>query len=159
MKRAPLPSPKHARSAGGVVVEFALLLTLMISLFAGIFEIGRTFWYYDALSKATRNAARTMSISPKATIASAAVGAAKTQMALEAASAGVPGFSAGKVTITCLDDSLNDATCTNNVAPGGVRVEVTGYQVQMGAYVPFLLGGSPMYNVTLAPSTTMPYML
>ena len=151
------PSPsRHAR--GGAVVEFALLLALMITIMAGIFEFGRVFWYYDALSKATRNAARAVSVSNPASIASAAVGAARTQVNNAAASAGVPSFTTANVDVTCLDASFNTATCTDGTKPAAVRVSVTGYSVFLGSRIPFLLGGSTTYTVNLAPATTMPYM-
>jgi len=42
---------------GAAVVEFAIVLTLMLLITAGIFEFGRAFEYYDALAKATRDGA------------------------------------------------------------------------------------------------------
>jgi Flp pilus assembly protein TadG len=148
-----------ARQHGGVVVEFALLLPLMLTLLAGIFEIGRTFWYYDALSNATRNAARAISVSNKATIATVAIPAAKTLLADAAASAGIPNFTSSNVTVACLDAALNDTACADGSAPGGVRVTINSYQVAVGSYIPFIIGNSALYTVNLAPSTTMPYML
>lgn len=150
---------RPARQRGGVVVEFALLLPLMLTLLAGIFEIGRAFWYYDALSNATRNAARAISASNKATIATAAIPAAKAQLADAAASAGIPSFSSSNVTVACLDTALNDTACADGSAPTGVRVTISSYQVAIGNYIPFIIGNSAMYTVNLAPSTTMPYML
>jgi Flp pilus assembly protein TadG len=147
------------RQRGGVVVEFALLLPLMITLLAGIFEIGRTFWYYDALSNATRNAARAISVSNKATIATVAIPAAVQTLVDSAVSAGIPGFTTSKVQVTCLDSALNNSVCADGTAPTGVRVTITSYQVQVGSYIPFIIGASTMYTVNLAPSTTMPYML
>ena len=146
-----------ARQHGVAVVEFALILTLMVSLAAGIVEFGRTFWYYDALSKATRNAARTLSVSNPASI-TAAVTPAQSAVNAAATSAGVPNFSVSKVAVTCLDDSMNSAVCTDGTSPGGVRVTVTGYQVFLGTTIPFLLGASTTYTINLAPATTMPYM-
>ncbi|MES2018875.1 MAG: TadE/TadG family type IV pilus assembly protein [Pseudomonadota bacterium] len=151
--------PRHDRIAGqhgGAVVEFALMLTLLISIIAGIVEFGRTFWYYDALSKATRNAARTLAVSNPATI-STGVTAAKTEVAAAAASAGVPNFDTTYVTVTCLDNNLITASCTDGVSPGGVRISVDGYQVFLGTAIPFLVGASS-YTINLRPATTMPYM-
>jgi Flp pilus assembly protein TadG len=146
------------RTRGVAVVEFALLLALLITILAGIVEFGRTFWYYDALSKATRNAARLMAVSGKATIASVAVANAK-QLVVDAASAaGVASFTTSNVTVTCLDGTLADATCTDGTAPTGVRVQVTGYSIFLGSMVPFLVGASSSYTVTITPATTMPYM-
>lgn len=156
-----LSTPLKKRSAcqqGAVVVEFALVLTLLISMVAGIFEFGRAFWYYDALTKATRDGARLMSVSPKATIASAAVGDAKTQVTNAVTDAGVPGFANANVAVTCLTAAFVDSACADGTAPGGVRVQIVGYTMTIGQFIPFLIGASSSYSATLSPHTSMVYM-
>ena len=153
---SPLPG---AGQRGGAAVEFALVLTLLISVLAAIFGFGRAFWYYDALTKASRDAARAMSVAAKASIASQGVAAAETLVVEAAAAAGVPDFSAANVSVVCLDAAFADATCADGSAPGAVRVEITGYTMSVGQYIPFLLGASRSYTTTLAPRTTMRYML
>ncbi len=145
------------RQNGGAVVEFALLLTLLISLVAGILEFGRTFWYYDALSKATRNGARAVSVSASADILDA-VDAARAAVLADAISAGVPDLEDDHITIECLDVAMTVANCVAGTAPAGVRVSVTGYDMALGTVIPFLLDSATTYDVRLAPSTTMPYM-
>lgn len=152
------PTRPQQRQHGAAVVEFALLLTLLISIVAGIVGFGRAFWYYDALSKATRNAARGISVSNSATIASVAVDAAKSAVSTAATSAGLPGFTTANVGVACLDINLNATVCTNGTPPSGVRVSVTGYSVLLGSNIPFLVGASTTYTINLAPATTMPYM-
>ena len=148
-----------ARQHGAVVVEFALILTLLISMVAGIFEFGRAFWYYDALTKATRDGARLMSVSPKATIASAAVGDAKTQVFNAVTDAGVPGFTTANVEVTCLNAAFNAGpACADGTAPGGVRVQIIGYTMTIGQFIPFLIGASSNYAAELSPHTSMVYM-
>ncbi|HEU4776710.1 MAG TPA: TadE/TadG family type IV pilus assembly protein, partial [Telluria sp.] len=124
--RHPLPASAR-RYGGGAIIEFALVLTLMISIVTGILEFGRAFWYYDALSKATRNAARTLGVSSPATIASVGVGAARTEVSDAAALAGVRSFGTGNVVVTCFDSTLNATACTDGTSPAAVRVSVTGY--------------------------------
>jgi Flp pilus assembly protein TadG len=87
-------SYRSARQHGGAAVELALILIVLITMMAGIFEFGRVFWYYEALTKATRDGARMISISPKATIASVAVGSAKTLVVNSVLAANVPAFTA-----------------------------------------------------------------
>ena len=140
------------------IVEFALILALMVSLVAAIFSFGRAFWYYDALSKATRNAARTLSVSNPATIASVAVTAAKAAVSTDVSSAGLPAFSDANVSVACLDVNMNTVTCTNGTSPAGVRVSITGYTLLLGEQMPFLVGANSSFNVNLAPATTMAYM-
>ena len=154
-------SSRPARQQGAAVIEFALILTLLISMMAGIFEFGRAFWYYDALTKATRDGARLMSVSAKATIASVAVGTAQTLVANAVTAAGVPGFAVGNVAVTCLNGlnaAYSDSACTDGTAPGGVRVQIVGYNLLIGQFIPFLIGASSSYTATLSPHTTMRYM-
>lgn len=146
---------------GAAIVEFALVLALLITLMAGIFEIGRAFWYYDALTKATRDGARLMAVSPKASLTTAVTGGVaktKTQVADAVTAAGVPSFTTANVAVTCLDATFNDSTCVNGTAPGGVRVQITGYSMTIGQYIPFLMGASSSYSAALGPHTTMRYM-
>ena len=149
---------RSARQQGAAVVEFALVLTLLISLMAGIFEFGRAFWYYDALTKATRDGARLMSVSPKANIASSAVGLAQTQVTNAVANAGVPGFANANVAVTCLTAAFVDSACADGTAPGGVRVQIVGYTMTIGQFIPFLIGASSNYTADLTPHTTMRWM-
>jgi Flp pilus assembly protein TadG len=47
--------------SGTAIIEFALVLSFLLLLMVGITEIGRAFWYYDALQKAVRDGARCVS--------------------------------------------------------------------------------------------------
>jgi hypothetical protein len=59
--------------------------------------------------------------------------------------------------VTCLDASYNDSTCIDGTAPGGVRVEITGYAVNIGQTIPLI--GNSVRLINLTPRTTMRYML
>jgi Flp pilus assembly protein TadG len=146
---------------GVAIVEFALVLTLLITIMAGIFEVGRAFWYYDALTKATRDGARLMAVAPKANLTTAATGGvakAKIQVVDAVTAAGVPSFTTANVAVTCLDAAFNDSTCVNGTAPGGVRVQITGFSLTVGQFIPFLIGANSNYSASLTPHTTMRYM-
>lgn len=154
-------SKKANHQQGAAIVEFALVLTLLITLMAGIFEIGRAFWYYDALVKATRDGARFMSVTDKATLTTLVTGGialTKKQVADAATKAGVPNFAEGNVDVQCLDATFANTGCVNNAAPVAVRVQITGYTRTIGQLIPFLIGGSRNYSATFAPHTTMRYM-
>lgn len=156
----PIPARRQPSSQhGGAAVEFALILALLISILAGIFEFGRAFWYYDALTKATRDGARLMSVTDKASITPGGITAAQQAVVNAVTSAGVPNFTTANVSVTCLDATFNDASCTNGTAPGGVRVQIVGYSMTIGQFIPFLLGASSSYTADLSPQTTMRYML
>jgi hypothetical protein len=160
---------------GVAVVEFALLLSLLLIVVAGIVEFGRTFWYYDALTKATRDGARFMSSVSVNQIGSLANDltlppltpsgkcstdtdntynhTAKNIVYCAAVAANVPGFNIGDVDILC-----DGGTCGDDTTPQYIEVSIDAYPVAIGNWIPFVgLVGAP-WNVTLSPSTTMRYM-
>src|SRR2546427_6259762 len=113
--------PSLAR--GAAVVEFAIVLSLMLLITAGIFEFSRAFQYYDALAKATRDGARYMSAAPKATISSIAVSNAKDLVVAAANTANLaPWLTTGNVVVTCLDAVGAPVACVDGTAPVGVEV-------------------------------------
>jgi Flp pilus assembly protein TadG len=146
--------PSLAR--GAAVVEFAIVLTLMLLITAGIFEFGRAFQYYDALAKATRDGARYMSAAPKATISSVGVPAAKDLVVAAANAANLsPILTTGEVVVTC-----TPAACADGAAPPDMHIEVSisGYSINIGGVMPFVSGTTSYTGVNLAPHTTMRYM-
>ena len=152
---------RSARQQGAVVVEFALVLTLLITLMAGIFEFGRAFWYYDTLTKATRDGARLMAMVANTDI-EASVVLAQTRVVNAVSAAGVPDFDADNVAVTCLTATYGEIACSNVTPlvapPWGVRVQIVGYGMTIGQFIPFLIGANSNYTATLAPHTTMRYM-
>ncbi|KVQ63893.1 TadE/TadG family type IV pilus assembly protein [Burkholderia territorii] len=59
MKKRPI---RRSRMRGVAAVEFALVLMPMIVLATGVAEFGRAIYQYETLTKATRNAARYLSV-------------------------------------------------------------------------------------------------
>jgi len=150
LHRERLPSPPR----GAAAVEFAIVLTLMLLITAGIFEFGRAFQYYDALAKATRNGARLMSAAPKATISSVAVNDAKALVVATANAANLkPQLANADVVVTC-----TPAACADGTAPTDVEVSISGYTITIGGVMPFVSGTTSYTGVPLAPHTTMRYM-
>jgi Flp pilus assembly protein TadG len=143
--------PSLAR--GAAIVEFALVLTLMLLITAGIFEFGRAFQYYDALAKATRDGARYMSTAPKATISSVAVSNAQNLVVAAANTANLsPILTTGDVVVTCTP------ACADGTAPADVEVSISGYSINIGGVMPFVSGTTSYTGIPLAPHTTMRYM-
>lgn len=160
MRIPSLPSreARHRRQRGVAAVEFALVIIMMLLLVAGVVEFGRVFWHYDALAKATRDAARTLSTWPKATVASAGVAAARNLAVVNANAAALsPALETGQVQVECLNAAFAPVPCVDGTAPANVRARVTGYAIAIGAWVPFI-GVAGMGTPTLAPHTTMRYM-
>lgn len=59
MKRLPM---HRSRMRGVAAVEFALVLIPLIVLATGVAEFGRAIYQYETITKATRNAARYLSV-------------------------------------------------------------------------------------------------
>lgn len=154
----------RARQKGAAAVEFAIVISLLVLITGGIIEFGRVLWYYDALTKATRDGARFMSTANVTTIVSATTGgvATATTLVVNAANAaGVrPNLTGGNVDIQCtylVSEVEGDwGSCHNNVpVPVHVRVKISGYNVTFGSWFPIPLPSDPL---ALTPYTTMRYM-
>jgi Flp pilus assembly protein TadG len=135
-----------SRQRGAVAVEFALVIVPLLLIVGGVIEFGRVFWYYDALTKATRDGARYLSMvgPPLDTVS------AETLVKDEANAAGLSSFAPGNVDITCTPD------CTLPV-----HVTVTAsYTVRLGEWLPLSYsGGGSGVDLVLQPHTTMRYMM
>ncbi len=145
---------------GVAAVEFALVLIPLFLIVAGVVEFGRTFWYYDALAKATRDSARLMSMADKDSITSAKEAAENMAVSVANDARISPALSADNVLVECLSASYVSQTCTNGTAPSNVRVTIVDFSVDIGSWIPFvsMSGGSGWNDVLLSPSTTMRYM-
>lgn len=154
------------RQQGVAAVEFAIVLIVLLLIMAGIIEFGRAFWYYDALTKATRDGARLMSVADRENFSTGTfVSDAKNLVVHSANSANLnPLLGVGQVSVTCLDRDLNTTACGSglNAAQEYVRVAITGYTIDIGGFMPFLSasGGAPttFSGIALSPQTTMRYM-
>jgi len=153
MKRLSLTTKKEnfrARQKGAAAVEFAIVVSLLVLITGGIIEFGRVFWYYDTLTKATRDGARYLSTAPNP-LSNTDMTKAYGIVEDTAAKAGLPGFvGSNNVAISC--EPTTSPTCS---APDYVRVEITGYSVAFGSWFAMPL---PAGNWFLTPQTTMRYM-
>jgi Flp pilus assembly protein TadG len=151
---APETVMQARRARGAAAVEFAFLITLLLVIVAGIIEFGRTFWYYNALTKGTRDGARFLSLaraSPTVALDSNLIQQSKEIVVNAANAANVPGFSTADVAVEC------DPGCT---APTWVTVRIDAYPVTIGGWIPFFLPTSiTTWSATLSPYTSMRYML
>lgn len=159
----PAASHPPARQRGVAAVEFAVLVFVLLLIGAGLVEFGRTLWYYNALAKGTRDAARYLSTVPAGTLASQT--ATARNIVVQAATAAlVPGFSSANVSAVCMPTA-----CASVVQPSDVtQVTVSAsFPLSVGALFPFVTSGGDGYTfapgasgnaLTLAPHTAMPYM-
>lgn len=149
--------------SGAVVIEFALVLILLLMILAAAIEFGRVFWYYTALTKATRDGARQMSMLDSFT----SIADVRTLVVNEANAARVAQDGAvsvltnANVSTDCLDTDFTVVACSDDEPPANVRVAIVGFNVALGGWIPLLsnAGESDGFGtVTLNPQTTMSYM-
>jgi Flp pilus assembly protein TadG len=160
--------PQHGSryQRGAVAVEFALVIVVLLLIVSGIVEFGRVFWYYDALTKATRDGARLVSLANRGLLGDEA-GSNTTNNPVTALSIVRNEANAarlltplvdGKIEVRCIYATGSWVACDNrgptDTVPVHVRVKISGYSVQLGEWLPFVGAG----NLPLEPYTVMRYM-
>lgn len=159
-----MKSPCHYdRQRGVAAVELAFVLIFLLLLVAGIIEFGRAFWYYDALTKATRDGARLLSMAERDAF-TGTIDTARNRVVAAANTANLqPALDSGNVVVTCLNKDFISIACDSGAnAPDNIRVAISRYSIDIGGIFPFLspTGGDPTKysGVALAPQTTMRFM-
>lgn len=160
---------------GSSIIELAIIFPILLILFVGSAELGRLFYTYTTLAKATRTGARYLSTSRNAVNGDATqIAAAKLE--------------AKNMTVYGCKDRINDATCAatppvvpglttanvnlcdnfsvacNPVLPAGpvkyFRVEITSYNYAAGVWNLATMTGkaSSTFYFPLKPGTEMRHM-
>ncbi|HJV84029.1 MAG TPA: TadE/TadG family type IV pilus assembly protein [Noviherbaspirillum sp.] len=145
------------RQSGSAAVEFAILLIPLLLMTGVIVELGRAFWYYDALAKSTRDAARLLSITAPETFASSGIPSAAALVVNASRAAGIPAdLGTDDVTVICYDSNYQQANCEDGNPPHYLRVDVS-YTLTIGDLFPviFPTGRLTPLPITLDPGTTM----
>lgn len=140
---------------GTQMIEFAIVFPSLLLMFAGTVEIGRLFYQYTTLAKATRAGARYLSTVP--TVNATSIDAAK-----RVVMCGNPTICGDVNNPTILPNlTANKIVVTPPVAgaqPRYVTVEITGYTYQFLAFnLNTMTGGN--FNISLSPRTRMRYMV
>ena len=160
------------REDGSSMIELAIVFPFLLLLFAGTAELGRLFYTYTTLAKATKVGARYLSTSRDATSSDATkVAAAK----LVAQSLVVCGYTnctgqqpdgTPKVPIVAglsMNNPGNNVQVTLPIAGATVKyvtVKITGYNYQSAVFNLATRTGSSSstFYYALTPGTTMRYM-
>ncbi len=141
------------RDDGTQLIEFAIVFPVLLLLFAGTTELGRLFYTYTTLAKATRGGARYLTL---VTDVSTSTSAGKNiVMCGNAGGCGGPGQPAVIAPNLTVDNIVVTPTTVAGIKY--VTVSITGY-----AYTPLVFNLNAMtggnFNISLTPSTTMRYM-
>jgi Flp pilus assembly protein TadG len=97
----PRTTERNARDAGAAMVEFALVVTMLVTLLLGIVEVGRAYSASTQLTGAVREGARAAALGGTTAQATAAVQAAAPGFTVSAVSVtGCPVGGGGNATVT-----------------------------------------------------------
>jgi len=158
------------REKGTATVELAIVFPILLLLFVGTAELGRLFYTYTTLAKATKTGARYLSNAPNAGLAATQLKAQSLVVCgYESCSGNQPDGTPKKPIITGLNMSnpasnvsVNVFSRTENgVIVNYVTVQITGYTYPRGVFTLSGVTGaanSLIYRA-LTPSTTMRRML
>lgn len=143
------------REDGTQMIEFAIVFPVLLLMFAGTTELGRLFYQYTTLAKATRSGARYLStVQNVTTSTTAAKNIVKCGNAAGCGGAGQPAL-----IVPNLQDSNIVVTppVTGTAQVKYVTVEITGYTYQPLVFnLSAMTGGN--FNISLTPRTQMRYM-
>lgn len=141
---------------GTAVIELAFTLIFLLLVTIGISEVGRAFWYYSAMQKATRDGARCLSMT--AWTNTAAKDACRDLVANDANSAGVyPSLALANVSVDACDYAGSCRSWGSGGQPAYVTVTIVNHQIQ---WLWGLGGGGPEpgQQSGMRVVATMPYM-
>lgn len=149
-----------SREDGTQLIEFAIALPFLIFMFAGAIELGRLFYTYTTLTKATEVGARYLSV-PNTPVGLSGYSVADVNIAKNLIICGVAANCTGQPSIVN-GIAVGDITITPPPATGGVRYVTVTISYTYAPLV-FNLGTmtgvqSMSLNYTLTPKTTMRYL-
>ena len=147
------------RDSGGAIVEMAIVFPILLLLFVGTAEVGRLFYTYTTLAKATKLGARYLSNKKELT---SGTQAERDALVLKAQSLVVCGYEVctGRTPIVTGLTTANIAvTLPDTTQPiTSVRVQITGYQYTRGVFTLAGVTGNNTLYFQLRPGTTIRYM-
>jgi Flp pilus assembly protein TadG len=153
----------YDRQDGNAMIELAVVLPVLLLLFVGAAEVGRMFYTYTTLAKATKLGARYLSTSKLASSGSTTERALATSQAQNLVVCGYidcTGHTAIATGLTTSNVAVTLPTIGANVS--FVRVQIQSYPFTTGVFnLAARIGvtNATIYNATsLTPGTTMRYM-
>jgi Flp pilus assembly protein TadG len=157
------------RDDGTQMIEFAIVFPVLLLLFAGTAELGRLFYTYTTLAKATRGGARYLSLVKDTDWSGTSCQTGSGTLAMSCTTAGKnvvmcgnPGGcgGAGQPAVILPNLTASNIVITPPPTTGTPRFEtvaITGYTYQPLVFnLNAMTGGN--FNLTLTPSTTMRFM-
>ncbi|MGB9150883.1 MAG: TadE/TadG family type IV pilus assembly protein [Burkholderiales bacterium] len=149
---------KYRSQRGAAAVELAIILPLIMMMLAGITEFSRAFWYYNALDKATRDAARYLSALPTAEMATTSTRTSRFATARNLVAAAASDPDSGAQVRPAITPANVEVSCepTSCISPISITVNIVNFQMESA--IPFVLLDVGRFGLSPMPSTTMPFM-
>ena len=156
----------RVREVGSATIELAVVFPFLLVLFAGTAELGRLFYTYTTLAKATKVGARFLSTQRDVNSANPSNVAAVKLKAQNLVVCGNPNTCVGQQPIVPGLDVNNPATNVRVTLPTTtdvvkyVKVEIQGYTFQPGVFniATATASSTTTFYFPLTPSTQMRYM-
>ena len=159
------------REDGSSMIELAIVLPVLLILFAGAAELGRLFYTYTTLAKATKVGARYLSTTKDATSTDPPTQNREILRAQNLVVYGCPdrdplldlACSTKTAIVAGLDPATNVNVQIGAPDPNGIRyvtVSIQSYSYQKGVFNLASMIGRPdsTFYFSLSPATTMRYM-
>jgi hypothetical protein len=137
---------------GTATIELAFVILILFTVMAFITEFGRLYWTFNVLQKAVQDSARALSLAAPAQLGQLIPGI-QAQMVRDVTDAGVSGFNASQIQMSCLDGNLNVFSVTPAYCQAGaissadgtlgyVQVSVQYSLAGLGTWFPFFFPGA-----------------
>jgi len=150
------------------MIELAIILPVLLILFAGAAELGRLFYTYTTLAKATKVGARYISTSKDATSTDPTTQSNAILIAQNLVVYGCPDrliapCATTPAIVAGLDPAVNVDVQITSPDPNGIRyttVAIKSYTYQKGVFNLASMVGKPnsTFYFSLTPATTLRYM-
>ena len=151
----------RGRDSGSAIIEMAIVFPILLLFFVGVAEIGRLFYTYTTLAKATKLGARYLSNQRAITTGTEEEVAALVAKAQHLVVCGYEDCTGKTPIVPGLDPETNvEVTLPDTTAViSSVRVEIKNYQYTRGVFTLAGVTGSDAVYFQLKPGTTIRYML
>jgi hypothetical protein len=145
---------RSGRSQRGIAaIELAVSALVLVTFLGAMLQVARALWYYNALAKATGDAAMYLASAPNAELIATGASRAKNIVVLAASGAGV-NLPASQVLLICTP--LATAPCGGAIMPNHVMVQAS-YLLTDDLFPAITATEEVNYStITLISRTTMP---
>ncbi|MES2297966.1 MAG: TadE/TadG family type IV pilus assembly protein [Pseudomonadota bacterium] len=142
------------RQGGVAAIELAVCALVLLTFLGTMLQVARALWYYNALAKATGDAALYLANAPTSELNSAGLATARNLVVLAAQGAGFA-LPSNQVLITC--SPAGSAPCAGAATPTAITVKANVYCIDsFFLNITFVPPDVDFSNINVTARTTMP---